>query len=281
MSLDAYDHYWSSARGLGEEQRRRRMAQIRERAGVRSGFGSGDDPIGAQSPMVQDRMLQQLARRAAGRIDDWESLIDPTLSYGENLRKIQQKGGKKLDSTEERERKRAIANNETRQQRRAKRAIRDNLDSIENGESKRLLGDIRQEFGEAFVESAIVEARALETPTPEAPVPGSGRDEPETPASPASPAAADPADATPEPAVSPKYQGFLGLVRLFLAYTLLSTVEAARSAGATARTAALIVELEIRQEIRPQITEARRTLAIYSKWYRLRLTNERPRTNQQ
>lgn len=278
MSLEAYDHYWSSARGLGDEQRRRRMAKIRDKAGVDNGFGSGDAPIGAQAPVVQDNMLQQLARRAAGRIDDWESLIDPTLSYGENLATVKRKGGKSIDSTKERQRRKAIDANDDRQRRRAKSAIRENLDAIDAGEKDRLIADIRAEYGDSFAENAIAEARALETPTPDAPI--ADRSIPETPKIPETPAepATTETPESPTPVgsqLSGKYRGFCGAVRLILAYLAVSLLSAARDAGSIARTAALIAELELRQaiaEYRPLID----ALAIHARYYRVRLTHDRP-----
>ncbi|MDR5657283.1 hypothetical protein RH831_08830 [Halodesulfurarchaeum sp. HSR-GB] len=177
MGLEAYESYWSS-QGYSAEKRRRRMAKIRQKAGIDSGWGSASDPIGAQTPMVQDSMLQQLARRASGengRIDDWQSLIDPTVSYGANLRKILQKGGKELESTIKEDRK----------------------NWIESGEADKLRGDIADEFGESFVSAAIAEAKALETPAEDirAPEPVETPTEPETPSIQAEP--------EPEPVETP------------------------------------------------------------------------------
>lgn len=214
--LPRYDHYWHVARGMGDEAARRRMREIRD--SVSGTWGSGDDPLGAHTPAAQNSMLGQLARRAAGRIDDWESLVDPTVSYGENVAILERHGAEELDSEIEEDRKQWIEDNPDRQRRRARDAIRDNLEEIEAGGADQLLADVREEYGSAFVDDAIERAKALEPATGGAPEPSpqeSDYPEPEPAEEPTAdpepepepdpePVEAPTAAATPEPAAEPE-----------------------------------------------------------------------------
>lgn len=281
MSLDAYAHYWSSARGLSDRKRRDRMRRIREKAGIDSGFGGAGDPLGAQTPMVQDQMLQQLARRASGengRIDDWESLVDPTLSYGENLATILKNGGKELDSKIEEDRENWLDSAPDRQQRHAKEAIRENLDALESGEAPELREDIAAEFGEPFVEGAIAEARALEIPAEDVgapePAPEPAPTTPEPPAEPETPAGPEPpATGTEEPRPAAEGAGgfaptlaaaaaVVGISRLSPARGVISGAK--RSLRAVGRGLLLIVALLARGTILGARASA--TVAVWAVW---------------
>lgn len=205
MALEAYQSYWSS-QGYGNNKRRRRMAKIRDKAGL-DGWGKAGDPLGAQTPMVQDNMLSQLARRASGengRIDDWQSLIDPTVSYGSNLRKILEKGGKELDSTIEKDRENFIQSADSRAKRHAKKRIRENIQAIDAGEKAQLVDDIAGEFGAEFAAAAVEEAKALELPADPAGAPDPAEPEkPAEPKTPAEPESPKPAPNIPDPADRP------------------------------------------------------------------------------
>lgn len=132
MGLDAWEHYWTVARGLGRGRATQRQRQIRHNAGIRSGYGSQGDPLGAQTPMVQNRMLGYLAQMAAGRIDDWESLIDPTLTYDENKAILLENGAQKLPGDREREQRQKVADAEDRARRYARQTLFDICDSLDD-----------------------------------------------------------------------------------------------------------------------------------------------------
>ena len=109
---------------------RRRAAEIREQVtdeGER--FGSGDDPIASQSPMVQRSLVQNLrnlmVRQTEGadqttaglRGEFTEVEIDPTVSYGEMVERIKQTGdgtGFESDERDERAVRRERAAQEAR-----------------------------------------------------------------------------------------------------------------------------------------------------------------------
>jgi hypothetical protein len=155
--LDAYAHYWGSALGKSQERAKRQMRDIRE--GVEDTWGKADDPLGAHTPMAQDAILNRLGKLAAGRIDDWESLVDPTLSPGENYAVILDNGGE-LPQEEKEEVRRAIAETvDAREQSRAADILRKNVEAIDDGEKQQLVDDIAAEYGREFVDETLRHAR--------------------------------------------------------------------------------------------------------------------------
>lgn len=152
-NLDAYAHYWGSALGMGRGRAKRRMREIRE--GVDGTWGSGDDPLGSMTPMSQDAILKRLGKLAAGRIDDWESLVDPELSAGENYQIVLENGGE-LPADEKEAVRQAIAETvDAREQSRAADIIRENAEAIEAGEQEQLAADIADAYGEDFVSETV------------------------------------------------------------------------------------------------------------------------------
>lgn len=184
MALDSYTHFWQKAKGFGKNRAIERQRRIRENAGIRSGYGGADDPLGAQSPMVQNSMLENLAGMAAGRIDDWESLIDPTLSYDENKSILLENGAQQLPGEKERQRRQARMDAEDRARRYARDELMQICDNLEDdvadppgylsnaldGDAEPEPGvdtetitatvqDIGEEFGTDFVHDAIERCR--------------------------------------------------------------------------------------------------------------------------
>jgi hypothetical protein len=154
---------------MGRQRRRRRQRQIRD--DVDGTWGSGDDPLGAHTPMAQNAILTRLGRLAAGRIDDWESLVDPTLSPGENHQIVLERGGE-LPAEEKRAVEKAIAATvDDRERSRAADLLRKNVREIRAGDRPRLAQDVAAEYGREFVDetvrAAIGAERAAEA-TPEA-----------------------------------------------------------------------------------------------------------------
>jgi hypothetical protein len=153
---------------MGRRRRRRRQRQIRD--SVDGTWGSGDDPLGAHTPMAQDAILNRLGRLAAGRIDDWESLVDPTLSPGENYQIVLERGGE-LPAEEKRAVEKAIAATvDDRERSRAADLLREHARDIRSGDRSQLAQDIAAEYGREFVDetvrAAIGAERAAEaTPT--------------------------------------------------------------------------------------------------------------------
>jgi hypothetical protein len=153
---------------MGRRRRRRRQRQIRD--DVDGTWGSGDDPIGAHTPMAQDAILNRLGRLAAGRIDDWESLVDPTLSPGENYQIVLERGGE-LPAEEKRAVEKAIAATvDDLERSRAADLLREHARDIRSGDRSQLAQDIAAEYGREFVDetarAAIGAERAAEaTPT--------------------------------------------------------------------------------------------------------------------
>lgn len=185
MGLDEWEHYWTVARGLGRGRATQRQRQIRHNAGIRSGYGSQGDPLGAQTPMVQNRMLGYLAQMAAGRIDDWESLIDPTLTYDENKAILLENGAQKLPGDREREQRQKVADAEDRARRYARQelfalcdSLQENVDDpadyllyahvdeaeptpgVDAEEITQTVHGMGREFGDDFVQDAIERCRA-------------------------------------------------------------------------------------------------------------------------
>jgi hypothetical protein len=155
--LEAYAHYWGSALGKSQDRAKRQMRDIR--ADVDGTWGKADDPLGAHTPMAQNAILKRLGKLAAGRIDDWESLVDPTLSPGENYAIILDNGGE-LPADEKEEIRQAIANTvDAREQSRAADILRKNVEAIDAGEKQQLVDDISAEYGREFVDETLRYAR--------------------------------------------------------------------------------------------------------------------------
>lgn len=164
MALEYYEHYWQSARDMGAEGARQRQRKIRANASFSGTWGGQGDPLGAQTPAAQNKMLEHFSSMAAGRIDDWESLIDPTVSYGANKAKLLEKGAEKPKTDVERERRAALSDAEDRARRHARETIHENFEAIESGDADDLLEDITVEFGVDFIEETL-EAERIERQT--------------------------------------------------------------------------------------------------------------------
>lgn len=155
--LDAYAHYWGSALGKSHDHAKAQMRDIR--ADVEGTWGKADDPLGAHTPMAQDAILNRLGKLAAGRIDDWESHVDPRLSPGENYSLLLEKGAE-LPEEEKEEVRRAIAETvDAREQDRAASLLRENVEAIDAGEETQLASDIAAEYGREFVDETLHAAR--------------------------------------------------------------------------------------------------------------------------
>jgi hypothetical protein len=156
-SLTYYAHYWGSALGKSPTRAKQQMRDVRE--DVSGTWGSADDPLASHTPMAQNAILNRLAKLAAGRIDDWESHVDPTLSSGENYRILLEHGGE-LPADEKREIREAIAATvDEREQSRAADLLRENLEAIDAGDKQQLTDDIAAEYGEEFVAETLRDAR--------------------------------------------------------------------------------------------------------------------------
>lgn len=232
-NLPSYEHYWYVARGFGKEKARRRQRQIRANADFDGTWGSAGDPLGSLPPAAQDKLLGYLAEIAAGRIDDWESLIDPTLSYGPNKAKLLKNGGSKTQAQKRKEREAIVADGDDRARAHAKQAIRENFESIENGQKQGLIDDIAAEFGEQFVAGVLERERIDREPEPEPVVFNDREPEPADPEPIAvGSTGSEPADIAPvtemsEPEPEPitaetaRYTGLTGEIRLlFDVFTL-------------------------------------------------------------
>jgi hypothetical protein len=183
---------------MGRSRRRRRQRQIRD--DVDGTWGSGDDPLGSHTPMAQDAILTRLGRLAAGHIDDWESLVDPTLSPGENYQIVLERGGE-LPADEKRAVEKAIAATvDDRERSRAAALIREHARSIRAGDRSQLAQDVAAEYGREFVDetvrAAIGAERAAEA-TPE--TFGDAEPEPSATATEPEPEPVETATASPSP----------------------------------------------------------------------------------
>lgn len=194
-SLTHYAHYWGSALGKSPTRAKQQMRDIR--GDVSGTWGSSDDPLASHTPMAQNAILKRLAKLAAGRIDDWESHVDPTLSPGENYQILLERGGE-LPADERREIEQAIAETvDEREQSRAAELLRANLEAIDAGEKQQLTDDIAAEYGEAFVAETLHDARTSIETAPEATL---TRREPDA-------AAAVETDSTPSRSITPDSAG--------------------------------------------------------------------------
>lgn len=214
-NLAMYEQYWYRVATNGRERAKRRMREIRAQAGVDRGFGSGDDPLGAHAPAAQNAMLGHLAEIAAGRIDDWMSLIDPTVTYDVNKGKLLSKGGKVSERQRDLARDRALADAEAKARDHAADVLRDNFEAIESGEKSDLADDIAAEFSRDFVDVILEEEKAARDPEP-APMPEPKRDSKPAP-TPAPEPAPEPADAPANPVPATReYSGIRGAGRLLV-----------------------------------------------------------------
>jgi len=169
--------------------------------------GSGDDPIATHAKVAQDVMLghlRALIARAENKADatraglqgeiDGDSLIDPFLSYDENVAEIQDEFGVTFRTYAEKQRKGQLQDADEKVRRHARETLRERFDAIEAGEADGLVQDVADEFGQDFVADVLGRERDIrETPEPER--------APEPTPEPAEPATPEPA--TPEPAPEP------------------------------------------------------------------------------
>lgn len=86
---------------------------------------------------------------------DWRSQIDPTLSASANYERIKEELGLRTATDIKLEARKA----DDKAADSARRALRENLEAIEAGEAGELVQDIREAFGEAFVEAELERAR--------------------------------------------------------------------------------------------------------------------------
>lgn len=181
MALDTYQAFWSQKAPKHD----RAISQMRELRPDGKTWGGAGDPLGAQTPAVQEHMLQQLARRATGengRIDDWMSLVSPKESYGENVATILSSGGKDIDSNIRDERDEILEAAGEMAVDHARDALCDNFEAIESGEASELVDDITAEFGELFVREVLEQEREHREPDESAPLPDPDtKPAPETP----------------------------------------------------------------------------------------------------
>lgn len=179
-------------------------------------YGSAGDPLGSQRAMIQNSMLHQLGRRAQSKLgDSWIDEVDPTISYGANLRNLLGKGAGKLESEIEHERDKILADADQMALDHAEKTLRENAEAIRSGEKSDLAEDIAAEFSREFVELVLEEEKEQAATDPE-PLP-----EPETTEEPEPEPVEtpDPAPETTEKPASPAvqtrdYSGIVGFLRL-------------------------------------------------------------------
>lgn len=188
-ALDYYERFWYQARGYGPEAARRRQRRLRKRAGIKSGCGSGDDPLGTQNAMIQNNMLQNLAKIAGRGIDDWMGLIDPAITYESNKQILLNNGGRKTELQRQEEAMRQARDADDLARQHASEKLQEHFDAIEAGDKEQLVADIAAEFGEEFVAGTLEAIRINQA-------------EPDT-GDFAEPVEAEPAEPTPEPAPTP------------------------------------------------------------------------------
>lgn len=148
--------------------------------------GSGDDPIATHAKIAQDVMLSNLQKllsraeeKASGTYKglqgelDGDSLIDPFLSYDENVAQIQREYGVNFETYERAERDAEVADADEKARKHAREALRENFEAIEAGERAELVQDIREEFGDDFVADVLGRERDImaKEPTAGAPEP--------------------------------------------------------------------------------------------------------------
>lgn len=169
--------------------------------------GSGDDPIATHSKVAQNVLLGHLNALIARAEDkaydshaglqgeiDGSSLIDPFLSYDENVAQIRDQVGADFRTYADQRRREEAADAEHKARRHARDELRATVDAIERGERGELVQDIADEFGRDFVADVLASERSpaedFEPPSPP---------EPE-PANDPQPASASAPDREPEPA---------------------------------------------------------------------------------
>lgn len=156
-NLEYYTHYWGTALGYGPDQARSKMRAMRQ--DVRGVWGQSDDPLATHTPMAQNAILERLARLAAGRIDDWESLVDPKLSPGENYAILLEHGGELPVDEKEKIQREIAATIDDQERSRAVDILYDNVESIDDGEMQDVVDDIATEYGQEFVDETLEAAR--------------------------------------------------------------------------------------------------------------------------
>lgn len=137
--------------------------------------GSGDDPIATHSKVAQDVMLGHLyalVARAeekayathAGLQDETvaEDLIDPFLSYDENVARIEDELGVSFRTYAEAGRDAELADADAKARRHARQKLRAEREAIEAGERAELVRDIADEFGQDFVADVLGRERGPE-----------------------------------------------------------------------------------------------------------------------
>lgn len=205
MALKFYSDYWRRREQTSGQDRVALQRRIRSNAGIESGFGGADDPLGAQTPAVQDELISLLLKRGTrGGMDSGAVYdhIDAQLTYDENIQNVLDAGGQRLPSEERRDQREIVEEAESREKRRARDDIRalcrsvsiEAIEDIRSGFEPELpqglddaldvnaiesfLTDIEDAFGEDFVDSAIeaceimfadelLEGREPPEPTPE------------------------------------------------------------------------------------------------------------------
>lgn len=193
------------------------MRDIREP--VSGTWGGAGDPLGAQTPAVQDNLLGNLARISAGSIDDWEALIDPTVSYGANKQILKKHGADDFETEKIEDRRDAKQDIPEKQKKHARQAIAEHFEEIQAAEGDHpVVLDIADQYGEQFA-AAQLEREAIDRaePEPEEPIVTEATAGTPTPAKRTNTATATSATATAE-ATETNYPGAVGMARLFSAY---------------------------------------------------------------
>lgn len=177
--------------------------------------GSGDDPIATHAKVAQDVMLGHL-RSLISRAENkayatnaglqgetvGDDLIDPFLSYDENVAEIKAELGVEYRTYAQRERKNAIKDGQEQARRHARETLRENFAAIEAGQANELVQDITDEFSQEFVADVLGRERELAAKEPAgAPTPGQAEPEPEP--EPATSERAEPVSPDPVPSPEP------------------------------------------------------------------------------
>jgi len=199
--------------------------------------GSGDDPIATHAKVAQDVMLghlRALIARAENKADatraglqgeiDGDSLIDPFLSYDENVAEIQDEFGVTFRTYAEKQRKGQLQDADEKARRHARETLRERFDEIEAGEADGLVQDVADDFGQDFVAEVLGRERDIrKTPEPER-APEPTVEEPATtdpePVEPAKPPTSEPA----KPAQSVATGRFEGISSLLMSFALFAQI---------------------------------------------------------
>lgn len=179
--LTLYNKFWNEkAKGKNHIQIQR---QIRRDNGIKNGFGNASHPLGCQTAMVQNKMLNDLKRMAkSGIIDDWISLVSPRETYSENKRIILREGGKRLPTHKRQYRRKQKQKLEDKAHEHARKQVQEIIrelgprkvenflgsNQIDNDleREKQVLEDIKQEISKEFILSEV-ESQKIEENTQE------------------------------------------------------------------------------------------------------------------